>query len=48
MGQSKGVVQLAIRIGETREVVEMIRSKKFAGAVFGSEMNEGKSSAFGF
>jgi hypothetical protein len=46
MGQSKGVVQLSIGIGETREVVEMIRSEKSRSAVFGSEMDEGKTRAF--
>ena len=48
MGQSKGVVQLSIGIGETRKVVEMIKSEKFRSAVFGAEMDEGKTCAFGF
>lgn len=48
VGQSKRVVEFAAGIGETRKVVEMIRREKFSGAVFGPEMDEGKTCAFGF
>jgi hypothetical protein len=46
MDQAESVIEFAVGIGKTREVVEMIRSEKFRSAVFGSEMDEGKTRAF--
>ena len=48
MGQAEGIVEFAIGIGEAREIVEMIRSEKFAGTFFGAEMDEGQVGTFGF
>ena len=48
MDQAESVIEFAVGIGKTREVVEMIRSEKFRSAVFGSEMDEGKTRAFCF
>ncbi len=48
VGQAEGVVKLAVGIGNAGEIVEMIGSEKFGGAVFGAKMDEGQAGAFGF
>ena len=48
MSQAEGLVQLAGRIGETRQVVQLVRCEKFGGALFGSQMHEGQTSPLGF
>jgi hypothetical protein len=46
--QSKSFVKLAVGVGEAREIVQFIGSKKFCGALFGTEMNESDAGAFAF
>ena len=46
--QSESFVELALGIGEAREIVELIGSEKFCGTVFVAQVNEGDLRAFGF
>ena len=48
VGQSERVIEFAIGVGKTREIVEMIRREKFGGAFFGTKMYEGQMTAFIF
>lgn len=48
MNQAESVIELAVGIGKTREVVEVIRGEKFGGAVFGAEVYKGDARALGF
>ena len=48
MGQAESVVEFAVGIRKTREVVEMIRREKFCGAVFGAKVHKGDARAPGF
>ena len=48
LSQAEGLIQLAGGIGETRQIVQLVRSEKFGGALFGSQMHEGQTGSFGF
>ncbi len=48
VSQAEGLIQLAGRIGETRQIVQFVRSEEFCGALFGSQMHEGQTGPFGF
>ena len=48
LSQAECLVQLAGRIGETRQVVQLVRSEEFGGALFGSQMHKGQTGPFGF
>ena len=45
MGQAEGVVEFARRVGESRKVVEFVRSEEFSGALFCAEMDESECGA---
>ena len=40
MDQAASVIEFAVGIGETREIIEVIRREKFGGAVFGAEVHK--------
>lgn len=46
--QAEGLVEFALRIGEARQVVEMVGGKEFCGALLGAEMNKSDARAFLF
>jgi len=48
LGQAKGFIQFAGGIGETGKIVELVRSEKFCGALFGAQVDESQGGAFGF
>jgi hypothetical protein len=48
MNQAESVIEFAVGIGKTREVVEVIRREKFGGAVFGAKMHKGDAGTLGF
>ena len=48
MDQAESVIEFAVGIGETREVVEMIRREKFGGAVFGAKVHKRDARTPGF
>jgi hypothetical protein len=48
VSQAEGIIKFAVRIGNAREIVEMIGSEKLGGAFFGAKMHEGQPSAMGF
>ena len=39
-GQTKDLVELAIGISKTRQIIQSIRSEKFGGALFRAEVHE--------
>ena len=46
--QAESVVEFAVGIGKTREVVEMIRGEEFGGAVFGANVHKRDARTPGF
>jgi hypothetical protein len=48
VGQAKGIIQFAGGIGETGKIVELVRSEKICGALFGAQVDESQGGAFGF
>src|SRR5579859_2495313 len=48
MNQAESVIEFAVGIRKTREVVEVIRREKFGGAVFGAKMHKGYEGTLGF
>ena len=48
MNQAESVVEFAVGIGKTREVVEVIRREKFGGAVFSAKVDKGDARTLGF
>ena len=48
MDQAEGVIEFAVGIGETREIIEVIRPEEFGGAVFGAEVRKRDARTLGF
>ena len=48
MDQAESVIEFAVGIGKTREVVEVIRREKFGGAVFGAKVHKRDARTPGF
>ena len=46
--QAESVIEFADGVGKTREIVEVIRREKFAGAVFSTEVHKRNARTFGF
>ena len=48
MDQAESVIEFAVGVGKTREIVEVIRREKFSGAVFSAEVYKRDARTFGF
>jgi hypothetical protein len=46
--QAESVIEFAVGVGKTREIVEVIRREKFGGAVFSAEVHKRDARTFGF
>jgi hypothetical protein len=48
VNQAEGVIEFAVGIGKTRQMVEVIRREKLGGAVFGTEVHKRDARTLGF